>query len=110
MVPTTLTEQIAAVHSGRATPDELLSAFRSASLVVAMESPTAATTVRDQGLTWVCAFTSTTRLAEFAAARGEGEREWSFRVLTGAELTESSDAGVAVDLGSAAPMLFPPRP
>ena len=101
-----LTSEIDAYHDGAPCPDALVAALREAELLVPLVDGDLPMCVADRGLVWICAFTSTRSLTRFAAARGEGDAEWTFRRVRGTELLEFS-YGVAVDLGARRPMLFP---
>jgi hypothetical protein len=108
-----LVSHIAAAYAQRGGQNELVGAFRRSLLVVAMAGRDAVATVSDRGLRWLCAFTSVNNMAQFAAARGDGERVWGYLTVRGARLLDrpasgADPMGVAVDLASARPMLFPP--
>ncbi len=101
-----LTSEIDAYHDGAPCPDALVAALREAELLVPLVDGDLPMCVADRGLVWVCAFTSTRSLSRFATARGEGDVEWTYRHVRGAELLEI-DYGIAVDLGGRRPMVFP---
>lgn len=101
-----LAREIDAYYDGFPHARALLDALRVCELVVPLADDGRPLCVTDRGLTWVCAFTSTDRLARFAVTRGEGEREWSYTRVRGALLLEQ-DSGIAVDLGSRRPMVLP---
>ena len=101
-----LTSEIDAYHEGVPCPDGLLAALREAELLVPLVDGDAPMCVADRGLVWICAFTSTRSLARFADARGDGGAEWTYRRVRGTELLRFA-YGVAVDLGTRRPMLFP---
>lgn len=104
-----LAGEIAAFYARCGDPDALRAAFEATALEVAVTSDNVPLTLHDSGLSWLCAFTTTAALARFAVARGEGERIWHHRTVTGAELAQAPwPVGVAVDLGGPRPMLFPP--
>lgn len=98
-----LVEQIAAYHERRGDPDALLAAFREA-LVLVPEVET-----EYGGLRWWHAFTGERELARWAAARGEGGREWSYVRSRGERLLtaiEGRPAGIMVDAAGERPMSF----
>lgn len=101
-----LTTEIDAYHDGAPCPGALVAALRAEELLVPLVDGELPMCVADGGLVWVCAFTSTRSLARFAIARGEGDDEWAYRRVRGAELL-GSGYGVAVDPGARRPMLFP---
>lgn len=104
-----LAGEIAAFYARCGDPDALRAVFEGTAFVVAVTSDNVALTLHDRGLSWLCAFTSHEAMARFAVTRGEGDRVWHHRTVTGAELAQAPwPVGVAVDLGSPRPMLFPP--
>ncbi|MEU2833613.1 SseB family protein [Streptomyces lavendulae] len=66
------------------------------------------------GLDWICAFSDEDALARFAQARGETDREWTFRRVRGARLLDevvpALDFPCGVALNPAGPdgAVFPP--
>ncbi|GLW00054.1 SseB family protein [Streptomyces lavendulae] len=66
------------------------------------------------GLDWICAFSDEDALARFAQARGETDREWTFRRVRGARLLDevvpALDFPCGVALNPAGPdgEVFPP--
>ncbi|MFH8981157.1 hypothetical protein [Streptomyces varsoviensis] len=80
------------------------------------------------GIRWICAFTDEAALARFAATRGgngsgagnasggtdASSTDWEYRTVLGARLLDvvvpavGVPAGVALDVGSEHPMMFPP--
>lgn len=69
---------------------------------------------RTRGLDWICAFSDEEALARFAWARGEGDREWTYRRVVGArlldELVPALDFPCGVAWNAAGPdgLAFPP--
>ncbi|WP_228542570.1 hypothetical protein [Nocardia sp. XZ_19_369] len=68
------------------------------------------------GVDWVCALTSVEEFARYMTARGvQPEREYRFHTILGRQIVDDFTAqcvrptGVAVDIGGAAPMAFPPE-
>ncbi|WP_343069372.1 SseB family protein [Streptomyces olivoverticillatus] len=111
-----LTEEVAAVHAARGNPSALIGEFRRTAVLVPLDEAGGLWTVVQDGIRWVCAFTDEAALGRFAAARGEADarREWEYRSVWGARLLDvvvpalGVPAGVALDVGSPHPMLFPP--
>lgn len=107
-------EQVARLYAGAVDGDALVAGFRDALVVVPTDGHNGILTSDDHGLCWVYAFTDRAALARFAVVRGEGDRSWSFLTTRGARLLDvvvpatGSAAGVAVDVGSARPVFFPP--
>lgn len=116
---------IAVPDSGPVTPDEqltvarreftaLLGEFRRTAVLVPFDAHGSLWTAEQNGVRWICAFSDEESLAGFARARGEAEREWTYRTVLGARLLDvmvpmlPGPAGVALDAGSDGGMLFPP--
>lgn len=66
------------------------------------------------GLDWICAFSDEEALSRFALARGEADREWTFRRVRGARLLDEAvpaldfPCGVALDPAGPDGAVFPP--
>ncbi|MFD4141482.1 SseB family protein [Streptomyces sp. NPDC058572] len=92
----------------------LLGEFRRTAVLVPFDAYGSLWTADHGGVRWICAFSDEEALADFAQARGEAEREWTYRTVLGARLLDvmvpmlSGPAGVALDAGSDGGMLFPP--
>lgn len=105
---------IVSVYGEDGDPAILVAGLRNALLVLAVDEAGVPLTVAGQGVSWLCAFTSTRRLAEFAAARGDGKRAWGYVWALGWQLLDRwlpsvvGPCGVSLNLGSDTPMLFPP--
>ncbi|MGW8761928.1 SseB family protein [Streptomyces sp. NPDC055815] len=92
----------------------LLGEFRRTAVVVPFDERGSLWTADLNGVRWICAFSDEEALARFAVARGEAEREWTYRTILGARLLDAmvpllpGPGGVALDAGSADGALFPP--
>ncbi|MER6606470.1 SseB family protein [Streptomyces sp. NPDC000927] len=92
----------------------LLGEFRRTAVLVPLAADGDLWSAEQNGVRWICAFSDEEALARFAVARGEGEREWTYRSVLGARLLDvmvpmlPGPAGVALDAGSEDGMLFPP--
>ncbi|WP_328397210.1 SseB family protein [Streptomyces sp. NBC_00390] len=92
----------------------LLGEFRRTAVLVPFDAYGSLWTADQGGVRWICAFSDEEALADFARARGEAEREWTYRTVLGARLLDvmvpmlPGPAGVALDAGSDGGMLFPP--
>ncbi|MFF9397137.1 MULTISPECIES: SseB family protein [unclassified Streptomyces] len=92
----------------------LLGEFRRTAVLVPLDADGDLWSAEQNGVRWICAFSDEEALARFAVARGEGEREWTYRSVLGARLLDvmvpmlPGPAGVALDAGSEDGMLFPP--
>jgi hypothetical protein len=108
---------LGALHAGQEPAAKLIeglaAGLRGSLLVVPTDGPGGVLTTTQNGVRWVFAFTGTTALAAFAAARGEGDREWAYRTVRGARLADvvaadcGPDAVLAIDVGGPAPMFLP---
>jgi hypothetical protein len=107
-----LATQIAAVWEGQPDPEALRAALGDAALYCPVVEGRLWSGEQD-GIRWLFAFTSAEALARFAVARGAGHERWRYVQLEGARLWElalpavGGPAGLAVDIGSGRPMLFP---
>ncbi|MEV5240569.1 SseB family protein [Streptomyces cinnamoneus] len=113
--PSPLTQQIAAVYAHQAHPAALVGEFRRAAVLVPLDEAGGLWSVEFGGVRWICAFTDDVALARFAVERGLSEgQEWRYLSVFGARLLDvvvpqvGGPAGVALDIGSEQPMLFPP--
>ncbi|MEU9763252.1 SseB family protein [Streptomyces sp. NPDC047987] len=92
----------------------LLGEFRRTAVLVPLDAGGDLWSADQNGVRWICAFSDEEALARFAEARGDGEREWTYRTVLGARLLDvmvpmlPGPAGVALDAGSEDGMLFPP--
>jgi hypothetical protein len=92
----------------------LLGEFRRTAVLVPLDEAGVPWTADNGGVRWVCAFSDEEALAGFARMRGDTGREWIYRSVWGARLLDvivpalGVPAGVALDVGSATGMLFPP--
>ncbi|MEU1312890.1 SseB family protein [Streptomyces cinnamoneus] len=110
-----LTQQIAAVHAHQGHPAALVGEFRRAAVLVPFDEAGGLWSVEFGGVRWICAFTDETALARFAVEHGLSEGgEWRYLSVLGARLLDvavpqvDGPAGVALDVGSERPMMFPP--
>ncbi|WP_256341353.1 SseB family protein [Streptomyces sp. TLI_105] len=93
---------------------QLLGEFRRTAVLVPFDEQDSLWTADFNGVRWICAFSDEDALARFAAARGESEREWTYRTVLGARLLDvmvpmlPGPGGVALDAGSTDGALFPP--
>ncbi|MFI8910923.1 SseB family protein [Streptomyces sp. NPDC053513] len=92
----------------------LLGEFRRTAVLVPFDEHGSLWTADFNGVRWICAFSDEEALARFAVARGDAEREWTYRTILGARLLDvmvpalPGPGGVALDAGSTDGMLFPP--
>ncbi|MER5201672.1 SseB family protein [Streptomyces sp. NPDC002825] len=92
----------------------LLGEFRRTAVLVPFDDHESLWTADFNGVRWICAFSDEGALARFAVARGDAEREWTYRTVLGARLLDvlvpmlPGPGGVALDAGSADGVLFPP--
>ncbi|MFE5868064.1 SseB family protein [Streptomyces roseifaciens] len=134
---TALTDEIRALHAGEGWPAALVGRFRRTAVLVPSDgqggqggqdgqgghggqgSQGGLWSVEYGGIRWICAFTDETALARFALAQGtapraDGTTDWTYRTVLGARLLDvvvpavGVPTGVALDVGSEHPMLFPP--
>jgi hypothetical protein len=109
-----LAEQVANFYAGAPGGPALVAAFREALLFVPLGDGTALLTADGGGLRWLYAFTSSTELARYAAAREEADREWHYVTVRGARMLEQflpglpQPCGVVLDVAGERPMTFPP--
>ncbi|EOM75827.1 hypothetical protein [Rhodococcus rhodnii] len=105
--------EIDAFYQGFGHGPSLLSAFRSAVLVVPLTADDRVWSSEVGGVGWIPAFTGEPEFARFALAR-QGEVEARFHTLYGWRIMDEVAAGftrptgVMVDALGAAPMAFPP--
>ncbi|WP_435811368.1 SseB family protein [Streptomyces termitum] len=92
----------------------LLGEFRRTAVLVPFDENGSLWTADFNGVRWICAFSDEEALARFAEARGETDREWTYRAVLGARLLDAlvpllpGPGGVALDAGSTDGMVFPP--
>ena len=92
----------------------LLGEFRRTAVLVPLDEAGDLWSAEQNGVRWICAFSDEEALAQFALARGEAGREWTYQTVLGARLLDvmvpllPGPAGVALDAGSTDGMLFPP--
>ncbi|AJF66046.1 hypothetical protein SVTN_18265 [Streptomyces vietnamensis] len=92
----------------------MLGEFRRTAVLVPFDDHESLWTADFNGVRWICAFSDEEALARFAVARGDAEREWTYRTILGARLLDvmvpmlPGPGGVALDAGSADGVLFPP--
>lgn len=113
--PSPLANEIAALHAEQGHPAALVGEFRRAAVLVPLDEGGGLWSVEFGGIRWLCAFTDEAALAKFAVAHGLAEDQaWEYRSVFGARLLDvvvpkvGGPAGVALDVGSERPMLFPP--
>ncbi|MGW7328259.1 hypothetical protein ACWGIU_06510 [Streptomyces sp. NPDC054840] len=93
---------------------ERLADFRSRVVLVPLDVRDGLWTVELGGLDWICAFSDEEALARFAEARGEGDREWTYRRVAGARLLDDVvravdfPCGVAWNAAGPDGLVFPP--
>ncbi|MEH6376296.1 SseB family protein [Streptomyces sp. KLMMK] len=131
---TALTDEIRALHAEEGRPAALVGRFRRTAVLVPSDrqggqggqdsqggqgGQGGLWSVEYGGIRWICAFTDEAALARFALAQGaaprvDGRTDWTYRTVLGARLLDvvvpavGVPAGVALDVGSEHPMLFPP--
>ncbi|MFC5145434.1 SseB family protein [Streptomyces aureoversilis] len=116
---TALTDEIRALHAEEGRPAALVGRFRRSAVLVPSDGQDGLWSVEYGGIRWICAFTDEAALGRFALARGaapraDGTTDWAYRTVLGARLLDvvvpavGVPAGVALDVGSEHPMLFPP--
>jgi hypothetical protein len=100
--------------AGRREFAALLGEFRRSAVLVPIDPYGSLWTTEHGGVRWICAFSHQEALAQFAHARGEAGREWTYRTVLGARLLDvlvpklGVPAGVALDAGSEDGVVFPP--
>ena|SRR5438552_10244761 len=109
-----LTDEIAAAHEGELNPAALVGEFRRTSVFVPVVNDSLMS-AEMSGMRWLYAFTDEEALSHFAASRGaEPGTEVEYVRAAGARLLDvvipavEEPMGVAVNVGSEQPMLFPP--
>jgi hypothetical protein len=91
----------------------LVGEFRRAVVLVPLDPAGGLWSAELGGIRWLYAFSDERSLARFAVAQG-AESGWEYVSVLGARLLDVAvaavvgPAGVAVDVGSKRPMLFPP--
>jgi SseB protein N-terminal domain len=113
-VRVSLTDEVDALHEERGRPAALIGELRRTAVLVPLDDRGGLWTAELGGVRWLHAFTDEPALARFATARGETDREWEYRSVLGARILDvvipavGAPAGVALNVGSERPMLFPP--
>ncbi|MDX3534663.1 hypothetical protein PV721_09830 [Streptomyces sp. MB09-01] len=93
---------------------ERLADFRSRVLLVPLDARGGLWTAEFGGLDWICVFSDEEALGRFAEARGQGNREWTYRRVFGARLLDGIvpaldfPCGVAWNAAGPDGMLLPP--
>ncbi|WP_189735293.1 SseB family protein [Streptomyces nojiriensis] len=93
---------------------ERLAEFRSRVVLVPLDVRDGLWTAELGGLDWICAFSDEEALARFAEARGEADREWTYRRVVGARLLDELvpavgfPCGVAWNAAGPDGLAFPP--
>ncbi|MFB7179729.1 hypothetical protein ACFCYI_18755 [Streptomyces sp. NPDC056257] len=93
---------------------ERLADFRSRVVLVPLDARDGLWTAEFGGLDWICVFSDEEALGRFAEARGEGDREWTYRRVFGARLLDGIvpaldfPCGVAWNAAGPDGMLLPP--
>ncbi|MCQ8769332.1 SseB family protein [Streptomyces sp. AA8] len=123
-----MTDEIRALHAEEGRPAALVGLFRRTAVLVPSDGQhreggqggqDGLWSVEYGGIRWICAFTDERALARFALAQGtapraDGTTDWTYRTVLGARLLDvvvpavGVPTGVALDVGSEHPMLFPP--
>ncbi|WP_424889519.1 hypothetical protein [Streptomyces sp. XH2] len=112
---TALTDEIRALHAQEGRPAALVGRFRRTAVLVPSDSQDGLWSAEYGGIRWIYAFTNEAALGRFALAQGaDGTADWAYRTVLGARLLDvvvpavGVPAGVALDVGSPEPVLFPP--
>ncbi|GGV14114.1 hypothetical protein GCM10010495_29950 [Kitasatospora herbaricolor] len=114
MVNAGLTHQVRMLHAGAGDPGIVLAAFRSGVVFVPRDADGRVWTGDEGGIRWIWAFSTEAALVAFARARGHRGPELDWLTVRGSRLLDVAvpavgvPCGVALDVGSAQPMLFPP--
>ncbi|MFJ9339486.1 SseB family protein [Streptomyces sp. NPDC101733] len=101
-------------ESARTAARERLAEFRDRVVLVPLDERDGLWTSELGGLDWICAFSGEEQLARFAEARGETDREWPYRRVSGARLLDEVvpaldfPCGVALDAAGPDGAVFPP--
>ncbi|WP_067651601.1 hypothetical protein [Nocardia harenae] len=113
---TALRAEIASFYSGFGEANSLMSAFRSAALLIPITADDQLVTSRFGGIDWVCAFTSEHEYARYVLSRGyDDATTYRYHTLLGGRVADWFDSraahptGVVVDIAGTAPMAFPPE-
>ncbi|MFI7357302.1 hypothetical protein ACIBTP_25615 [Streptomyces avidinii] len=102
------------LEEAREAARDRLADFRSRVVLVPLDEAGGLWTAQLGGLDWIYAFCDEAALARFAEARGEAEREWTYRRGVGARLLDevvpALDFPCGVALNAAGPdgVVFPP--
>ena len=108
-----LRSEIRMTRHGVGDPESLIAALRHSVLLVPRSGEDGLVAGDREGLRWIHAFTSPQRLADFYLARGEGDESVRYLTVRGDRLLDVAlpragvPAGLAVDVASEEPMLFP---
>ncbi len=106
--------EIAAFYSGFGQPNTLCAAFEQAVLLGPLTDDGRLYVSEFGGVDWVCTFTSVQEFARNMTARGvEPEHAYRYQAVLGQRIIGAAQrarpTAVAVDIGGAAPMAFPPE-
>lgn len=66
----------------------VLGEFRRTAVLVPIDPYGGLWTAEQGGVRWICAFSNEERLARFARAQGDADREWEYRTILGARLLD----------------------
>ncbi|MEV4926236.1 hypothetical protein [Streptomyces roseoverticillatus] len=120
---TALTDEIRALYAEEGRPAALVGWFRRTAVLVPSDGQDGLWSAEYGGIRWIHAFTDEVALGRFALAQGadgtadgaaSGAADWAYRTVLGARLLDvvvpavGVPAGVALDVGSPQPVLFPP--
>ncbi|MDH6539433.1 hypothetical protein [Streptomyces sp. SPB4] len=116
VVPTAAVAMVerAPLDGAREAAEERAADFRERVVLVPLDERGGLWTAGLGGLDWICAFSDEVALARFADARGETEREWPYRLVSGARLLDEVipalefPCGVALDAAGPDGVVFPP--
>ncbi|MGW2167121.1 hypothetical protein [Streptomyces nondiastaticus] len=114
-----MTDEIRALYAEEGRPAALVGWFRRTAVLVPSDSQDSLWSAEYGGIRWIYAFTDEAALGRFALAQGadgtiDWTTDWTYRTVLGARLLDvvvpavGVPAGVALDVGSPQPVLFPP--
>ncbi|MFC9327601.1 SseB family protein [Kitasatospora sp. NPDC057015] len=102
------------LHAGAGDPAIVLAAFRTSVVFVPRDPDGRVWTGDEGGVRWIWAFSTEAAMTGFALARGHQGTELDYLTVRGSRLLDVAvpavgrPCGVALDVGGAQPMLFPP--